>query len=164
LDKKKKHTRAPGYAKYSSRYKRVKSLLHAGYSVEEIYKLCSWGNKETNALVKEIEEDIINVAKRKATMLEYYPDDGIQYGTKDDFYYHPLLYSEDQLVKMPPKYTYSDLSEDEKEIYNVSNFIDGEWKAKHVTIQLYKSGFYQEEKKELDYNIAFYNLNYISKK
>ena len=158
---KSKH-KEPGYDKKRSRYKRIKSLLNAGYPVEEIYKLCSWTNKETNVLVKEIEEDIINQKKKESTMLNPQSITGVDYWHKDDYYYHPLLYSEDDLVKLPPVYTYADLSEDEKDIYDDTNFIDGEWKAKFITTQLYKCGFYQDEKP--DPSIIFYELYYKPKK
>jgi hypothetical protein len=162
LEEKKKYKRDPRSAKNNSRYKRIKSLLNAGYSIEEIYKLCSWKNNETDELVKKINEHIINQEKRKLTMLDYRIESKWELWHKDDYYYHPLLYSEEELVNLPPIYTYSDLSKDEKEIYDVSNFIDGDWKAKQITIQLYKCGFYQDEKP--DPLIEFYELHSKRKK
>jgi hypothetical protein len=95
--------------------KRVRSLFLAGYTESEINKVCVFSpdNLESELIVKNfIARTIYNI---KPT------EKNIHYGSKQEAYFDPDEFSEDDLINLKLTYTYEDLSESEKEIYNSKN-------------------------------------------
>jgi len=99
----------------NAREKRIRSLFLTGYTEEEINKLCvfSTDTLETQLIVKKIIERTIY--RRKP------PANKIHFGSKQEAYFDPAEFSEDDLINLKLTYTYEDLSESEKEIYNSKN-------------------------------------------
>ena len=93
------------------RRNKVRCLLVAGYTIEEIKQRCDFSDKE-------IDEFFVLIQNKSKLTTANYRISSIYFGGKKEAYFSPEMFSEQDLVDHKFDYDYQDLSESEKEIYN----------------------------------------------
>jgi DNA-binding transcriptional MerR regulator len=110
--------------KTDSRKKRIRSLIVAGYSIQQIKEMCSYPESQIQEFFDTLKSDIKEEIKSRVKQ--------IHFGSKNEAYYPTDLYTEDELIKLfsgenktglELTYNYEDLPDEEKEFYESQNKI-----------------------------------------
>jgi hypothetical protein len=96
--------------KVQSRRKRIKSLIVAGYTVEEIKQMCSF----TDEVIFEFFRTLKSEITEEELAVFNDPHKPVWFGAKTEPYYK----NEDDVLKKYQNYSYESLSGEEKDIYN----------------------------------------------
>jgi hypothetical protein len=107
------------YSTFQARKKRIKSLILAGYSEAQIMKMTSFPPSQIAEFWRSLHEDMEWENKHMV--------DPVYFGSKNEAYYPPEDYPEEDLVEMNFDYTYNDLSEDEKVLYHLDLELNIKW-------------------------------------
>ena len=108
-----------------SRRNRVRALIVAGFTVDQIKETCSFSTTEINDLIEQAIKSLKDEKLKENTVFNRHLNitNGVGFGSKTECYFSPSDYSEEDLINWQPNYEYSELSDDEKTIYS-KNLID----------------------------------------
>lgn len=109
--------------KYYSRIKRIRSLIVAGYTIDQIKKECSFSNGDIEEFFYKLTE-VVRAEKKNPIYT------GVCFGSKRQAYYPPDMFSENNLVKLKHNYSFADLSDSERDIYSLLPCENIDWRGK----------------------------------